>query len=311
MDLATDPHVLAIGEALVDIVTPATDPTQETEIPGGSPANVAMTLGRLGRTVALQTWIGNDERGRTVAEHFEASHVAITAESHGATRTPTAHAVLDESGAARYTFDLEWAPNSPIAVGRAAQVVHAGSIATTLQPGSAAVLEALVRARRHAIVTFDPNARPAIMGRPFEALNTITSFLCVADIVKVSDEDIDWLTGGRDVDSVVSDWLTMGPSLVIVTRGKDGALARTPSGLRRTWAPGNVAVVDTVGAGDSFMGGVIDALWALGLVGAGARPALHTLTDEQIDTVLGRASAISDITVSRAGANPPWSEELD
>ncbi len=310
MDLATDPHVLAIGEALVDIVSLASNPAAATEIPGGSPANVAMTLGRLGRNVALQTWLGRDARGDVVARHFGDSHVLITPESFGATRTPTATASIDERGAATYTFDLEWAPTPPIQVSDQACVVHAGSIAAVIEPGGPAVLDALVTARQHAIITYDPNARPNIMGSPEESLRVVNKFVAVSDVVKVSDEDVDWLTGGRPVDDVARDWLTMGPSIVIVTRGKEGALALTASGVRRAAVPADVPVIDTVGAGDSFMGGIIDALWTLGLVGAMSRPALRDIDDEQVRQILDRASAISDITVSRAGANPPWLSEL-
>ena len=157
---------------------------------------------------------------------------------------------------------------------------------------------------------FDPNARPSIMGEPAQTLASIERFIALADVVKVSDEDIEWLTGGAPVDEVVDRWLGMGPSLVVVTRGKHGSDVTTASGLRVTKTPGDVAVVDTVGAGDSFMGGMIDALWGMGLRGAGAREALRALPEEQVRAVIDRASAVSDVTVSRKGANPPWAHEL-
>ena len=115
---------------------------------------------------------------------------------------------------------------------------------------------------------------------------------------------------GNDTDDVVADWLTMGPSAVVVTRGKIGGLIVTSSGVRAGALPADVKVVDTVGAGDSFMGWIIDALWSLGLVGAMSRPALRTLDETKARAILQRASAISDITVSRAGANPPWLSEI-
>ncbi len=310
MDLATDPHILSIGEALMDIVSPADNPSATTEIPGGSPANVAMTLGRLGRNVGLQTWLSRDERGRILEEHFGASHVLITEESFGAERTPTALASLNEKGAATYTFDLDWCPQSPIQVSQQARVVHSGSIAAVIEPGAHAVLDAMVTARQHAIITYDPNARPALMGTPQQALTTVNKFIGISDVVKVSDEDIAWLTGGRDIDDVVRDWLTAGPALIVVTKGKEGAAAFTSSGIRRSIPAGDVKVEDTVGAGDSFMGGLIDALWSLGLVGAMSRPALRDLDITKVDFILQRAATIGDITVSRAGANPPWLSEL-
>lgn len=310
-DLSSTPHVLAIGEALIDVVTRASDPSDSQEIPGGSPANVAMTLGRLGRAVALQTWIGNDERGDVILDHFGASHVFITPESRAASHTTTANALINAAGAATYTFDIEWDPHFPLAVAPLAHIVHAGSISAAIEPGATAVLDALIRARAHALITFDPNARPTIMGNPNNAWDTVQRFVAVSDVVKVSDEDIAWLTQGRELEEVITEWLNMGPQLVIVTCGKKGAIARTSSGLNLTIVPEDVPVVDTVGAGDSFMGGIIDAMWTLGFTGATSRHALRNLDEKAVTQILERAATVSNVTVSRAGANPPWAHELD
>lgn len=310
MTVQSGPHILAIGEALIDVVITHEQPDFPVEIPGGSPANVALTLGRLDRPVALATWIGLDERGRLIDFHMYDSSVHVTGASRGASHTSTALARLDESGAASYTFDLEWAPTPPITVPPTAQIIEAGSISAIIEPGASAVLDALTRGREHALVCFDPNARPSIMGEPEAALASLERFIALADVVKVSDEDIEWLTGGACIDEVVERWLSMGPALVIVTRGKHGSLAVTSSGLRFTKTPSDVKVVDTVGAGDSFMGGMIDAMWGMGLRGADAREALRSLPEEQVRAIIDRASAVSDVTVSRKGANPPWAHEL-
>lgn len=310
MTVQSGPHILAIGEALIDVVITYEQPDFPVEIPGGSPANVALTLGRLNRPVALATWIGLDERGRLIDFHMNDSGVHVTAASRGASHTSTALARLDESGAASYTFDLEWAPTPPIKVPPTAQILEAGSISAIIEPGASAVLDALTRGREHALVCFDPNARPSIMGEPEAALASLERFIALADVVKVSDEDIEWLTGGAPIDEVVDRWLGMGPSLVVVTRGKHGSDVATASGLRFTKTPGDVAVVDTVGAGDSFMGGIIDAMWGMGLRGGEARETLRTLPEEQVRAIIDRASAVSDVTVSRKGANPPWAHEL-
>lgn len=148
------------------------------------------------------------------------------------------------------------------------------------------------------------------MGEPAAALASLERFITLADVVKVSDEDIEWLTGGARIDEVVDRWLGMGPSLVVVTRGKHGSDVTTASGVRFTKTPGDVEVVDTVGAGDSFMGGMIDAMWGMDLRGANAREALRSLPEEQVRAIIDRASAVSDVTVSRKGANPPWAHEL-
>lgn len=310
MTVQAEPHVLAIGEVLIDVIITHEQPDFPVEIPGGSPANVALTLGRLGRPVALATWFGADTRGRLIDFHMNDSGVYITPASRGASHTSTALVRLDENGSASYSFDLEWAPTAPIEVPSTAQIIEAGSISVIIEPGASAVLDALARGREHALVFFDPNARPSIMGEPAAALASLERFIVLADVVKVSDEDIEWLTGGACIDEVVDRWLGMGLSLVVVTRGKHGSDIATASGVRFTKNPGDVEVVDTVGAGDSFMGGMIDAMWGMDLRGANAREDLRSLPEEQVRAIIDRASAVSDVTVSRKGANPPWAHEL-
>lgn len=297
---------LVVGEALVDEVRTA-DGTV-TAHPGGSPANVAIGLGRLGREVELLTWLGSDVYGTLVADHVEASGVRLAPGSTGAASTSVATAVLDAAGAATYQFDLEWqlpaADASPGAV-----VVHTGSIAAVLEPGASRVAKVLQAARGTATISYDPNARPSLMGTPADALAKVESVLALSDVVKVSDEDIEWLTG-MSPEAVAPQWLELGPKLIVVTRGGEGASAWTGDGRRVDIAAPRVTVADTVGAGDSFMGGLIDGLWSAGLLGAAHRDRLAAVPTEVLEHVLARCARIAAITVSRAGANPPSSAEL-
>ena len=308
-DTQTDAHILCVGEALIDIVQHHAS-THTREIPGGSPANVAMTIGRLGRPVRLSTWLGNDARGQVIAEHMRASHVQITPESFGASRTSTAQALVDEHGSATYQFDVEWAPSLPLRMSPDAVIVHTGSIASVLEPGATTVFETLKAAHTHALITYDPNIRPSLMGTPWQALPYVDRLVSLADVVKVSDEDVDWLTDHAEMERIVDRWLSVGPSLVVVTRGPHGALVKTRSGVRIQVPAADVPVVDTMGAGDSFMGGIIDALWRLGLTGAAARPRLDAINEAETRWIAEHSSAISGITIARTGANPPWAEEL-
>ncbi|MDI9588758.1 MAG: carbohydrate kinase [Acidobacteriota bacterium] len=300
------PCALVIGEALVDIVVPTRG--DRREYAGGSPANVAMTLGRLDRPVELITWLGDDARGRMIRDHLKESNVKIQDSSMRARKTSTALATLDETGAASYEFDLDWQVPE-VEVDESVIIAHAGSIAATIEPGGTDVVHLLERAKEHATITYDPNARPTIMGEPEEAYKRIQEIIKLADVVKTSDEDIDWLTGGDDVELTANKWLEMGASLVVVTRGGDGSSAFIP-GVRIDMPASDVDVVDTVGAGDSFMGGLIDALWSENLLGANNRYALRNIEQDTVVRILARASSISAITVSRAGANPPWKKEL-
>ena len=307
---------LVIGEALVDVVI---HPGQEpVDIPGGAPANVALGLARLGRDVELHCWIGTDERGKAVRAHLEASGVRLAPGADGAERTSTAQATIGEDRAATYLFDLDWNPPRPVlGDGEAPLLVHTGSIAAILAPGAATVEKVLTDFRATSTVCYDPNARPQLMGEPASARAIVERLVALSDLVKCSDEDIAWLYGiDASTDSalqeILNDWLTRGPAVVVVTRGKHGALALTASGLRlEVPADPNVVVADTVGAGDSFMGGLEDGLWSEGLVGADRREALRTIDAATLERIVRHAAAIADITVSRAGANPPTRADLE
>ena len=304
---------LVIGEALVDVVIhPGAEPV---DIPGGSPANVALGLARLGRDAELDCWIADDERGRAIRSHLVADGVRITPGSDGAERTSTAQATIGEDRAATYVFDLDWNPPYP-APAEPPILVHTGSIAAILEPGARTVEQVLRDFRASATVCYDPNARPQLMGSPEEAREIVERLVALSDLVKCSDEDVAWFYGINEDDDaalegVLRGWLQMGPAIVLVTRGKRGALALTHSGLRlEVPADPSVIVADTVGAGDSFMGGMEDGLWSEGLVGAQQREALRAIDAAALERVVRHASRIADITVSRAGANPPTRAEL-
>ncbi|GIG53607.1 carbohydrate kinase family protein [Demequina activiva] len=299
---------LVIGEALVDVVR-RTDGSVEVH-PGGSPANVAIGLGRLGRDVELLTWLGDDAHGDQVRAHLAGSGVTLSPGSSSAPRTSVATATLDATGAATYDFDLTWEIAAGAAPVTAPLVAHTGSIAAVLEPGGADVVSLLAGARSTSTITYDPNARPALMGDPATALAAIETVIDVADVVKVSDEDIEWLTGGAGVDGIARSWAARGPAFVVVTRGGDGATAFMADGRELSIAAPSVSVADTVGAGDSFMGGLIDGLWGAGLLGAGHRDALHGIGTDVLEGILDRCARIAAITVSRPGANPPSSAEL-
>ena len=304
---------LVIGEALVDVVIhPGAEPV---DIPGGSPANVALGLARLGRDAELDCWIADDERGRAIRSHLVADGVRITPGSDGAERTSTAQATIGEDRAATYVFDLDWNPPYP-APAEPPILVHTGSIAAILEPGARTVEQVLRDFRASATVCYDPNARPQLMGSPEEAREIVERLVALSDLVKCSDEDVAWFYGIDEDDDaalegVLRGWLEMGPAIVVVTRGKRGALALTSSGLRlEVPADPSVIVADTVAAGDSFMGGLEDGLWSEGLVGAQQREALRAIDAAALERVVRHASRIADITVSRAGANPPTRAEL-
>lgn len=270
--------------------------------------NVAVALSRLGHEAHLLTCIGDDARGDAIRAHLEASGVELTPGSSVAAPTSTALARLDENGAATYEFDLVWDPQ-PVGLPDRVDAVHTSSIAAVMKPGADTVWEILRRRREESTISYDPNARPSLMGAAEAVRERVEASIALSDVVKASDEDVAWLYGTDDVEDVVASWRELGAALTVLTQGAEGAVGFSAAG-RVQVAPVVVEAVDTVGAGDTFSAGILDALAAEGLLGVENRPALAALPSDDVASVLHRAATLAAITVSRAGANPPWSDEL-
>ncbi len=294
-------RALVIGEALIDIVE--RDGQVTGEHVGGSPLNVAVGLARLGRGVDFLTHIGDDARGRRIVSYVEASGVTMVDGSVSAGRTPVALAVLDAAGSATYKFDIEWQLAGTPAV-PPPLLVHTGSIAAVLGPGCLAVGALLDAYHLSASITFDPNVRPALIDDDGLARERIERFVERSDVVKASDEDLRWIEPDADPEDLARRWLALGPAVVAVTTGARGAFAVCAAGTARV-AAHPVDVVDTVGAGDAFMAGLIDALWSLGLLGGPRRSELAGIGLDALLGALETAALTSALTVARAGADLP------
>ncbi|WP_202638546.1 carbohydrate kinase family protein [Bailinhaonella thermotolerans] len=285
-----------VGESLIDLVA-AADGRSFTAHPGGSPANVAVGLARLGVPVTLHTALAADHFGRLVESHVTDSGVRLA--PHRTEHTSLAVVTLDGQGVPEYDFRLTWDIGE---VPLNAACLHTGSLAAALPPGASAV-EALMSATS-ATVTYDPNIRPPLMGEPAGARARVERQVALSDVVKVSEEDLAWLYPGEDAEEVAASWRSSGPALVILTLGENGCTALTAHG--RLHRPGiRVKVADTVGAGDAFMSGLLSALHAgdhLGGRVAVPRDALPGI----LDTALRSAA----ITCTRPGADPPTQAEL-
>jgi fructokinase len=297
----TPERALVIGEALIDVVEREGKATGEHV--GGSPLNVAVGLARLGRGVDFLTHIGDDQRGRRIVEYIKQSGVQLVSGSMTAERTPTALATLDASGSAQYVFDIDWQLTGTPEVAPPL-VAHTGSIATVLEPGCRATAALIDTYRPSATVTFDPNVRPALIEDGDIARGRIDRWIERCDVVKASDEDMRWIDPNRSPEQIAKTWLALGPSVVAVTMGDAGAFAMCAAGTVRVPAL-RVNVVDTVGAGDAFMSGLIDALWSLGLLGAERRPHLARIGVDALTGVVQTAALSAALTVASAGADLP------
>ncbi|MFD7493878.1 carbohydrate kinase [Streptomyces sp. NPDC059832] len=297
--------LLVIGECVADIVR-LPDAADRVH-PGGSPANVAYGLARLGHGATLLTQLGPDDNGRLIRDHLAGAGVEVRTDEARAP-TPSAAVTLDDAGRAAYTFEIGWTLG-PVALDRPPHHVHTGSVAAVMEPGAATVLGAVESLRTAATVSYDPNVRPELMGDHASAVRRVERCVALSDVVKASDEDLDWLYPGRQPEQVAERWLATGPAVVLVTRGGDGALAVLPGG-RVTVDALPTEVVDTVGAGDAFMSGTLHALAAHGLLGTDGRERLRSLDLARTADVLRHAAASAAVTVARAGANPPDEAEL-
>lgn len=297
--------LLVIGECVADIVR--LPGAADRVHPGGSPANVAYGLARLGHGATLLTQLGPDANGRLIRDHLTGAGVEVRTDDATAP-TPSAAVTLDGAGRAAYTFEIGWTLG-PVSLDRPPHHVHTGSVAAVMEPGAATVLGAVESLRTAATVSHDPNVRPELMGDHASAVRRVERCVALSDVVKASDEDLEWLYPGQGPDRIAERWLATGPAVVLVTRGGDGALAVLPGG-RVTVDALATEVVDTVGAGDAFMSGTLHALAAHGLLGADGRERLRSLDRVRTADVLRHAAASAAVTVARAGANPPDVAEL-
>jgi fructokinase len=298
--------VLVAGESLVDVVI-GPDGTTIEERPGGAPLNIAVGLARLDVPTHLLTSFGSDDRGDLVAAHLRDSRVVLHPGSRGPAPTSVARALLDARNHATYEFDLSWDPPEP-ALPAGCIAVHVGSLGTVTPPGDA-VLRGLAAHARAAglVVSYDPNVRPAALSDAADPWRDVRRYAAGAAVVKLSDQDAEHLQPGRPLDDLLDDLLRGEHTLLaVVTRGEHGLrLATAHHRVDVHAAPADV--VDTVGAGDACMAGLLAALRARHRL---TGPALRDLSHEDLEMVGEFAAEVAALTCARRGANPPWLREL-
>ena len=296
--------VVVLGEALIDIVITSAG---AAERPGGSPANVTVALGRLGRDAALVARIADDDRGGVLRAWLSASGVDLHT-AGDPERTATARAMIDERGNATYDFDIDWTLPSPVEI-PAARIFHTGSVAATLAPGADEVRAAVERTRDTALISYDPNIRPALTGGVADARVRVEAIVALSDVVKASAEDAAWLYPGVAAVEVAREWVALGAGLAVITDGDAGSLGVTAHATVEIPAVPTL-VVDTVGAGDTFMGTLLDGILDISGDTTELRAAVRALDDATLPPLLHRAAAAAAITVGREGMDPPTREDL-
>lgn len=315
------PTIAVVGEVVADAVLPpdgiAGGVAHLTVHPGGGPANTALTLARLGCTARFAGRLSGGALGALCRAKLEESLVDLSASEIAAEPATLAIARLDASGAASYEFytegtaDWAWTDASlakvidgPFGTQPAPVAVHTGSLALALQPSGQVIENLLARARPLMTVSIDPNLRPLLV--PVVAYRLwIDRWAGLADILRLSEDDLELLWPGWTPEQAAAHLHACGVPLAVVSLGGDGAFASLRAEqVRVPIAP--TTLVDTVGAGDSFHGGLLHHLAVSGHLGG----RLENLTLAGLVDALTFASRVSAITCSRAGANPPWASEL-
>jgi fructokinase len=302
------------GELVADLIV--RDDGTLLPVPGGSPANTAFAAARLGLGVQFLGRFGDDLFGEAAWTRLREAGVDLTGSVSASERSTLAVATTDSEGHARYAFwtqgtaDWQWTDAELAgAPAPATRAVHTASVASWTPPGAAAILGLLTRGRAAGmLVSYDPNVRPPLLGGESRAI--ISAMISQAGLVKVSDEDLAALHPGQPPLTTARQWLALGPSAVVVTAGADGATVLRPDHHPLSVAAPPVAVVDTIGAGDTFTAGLIAAL--LGHVGEATNAAarLRELDDAAWSQALASAATAAAITCSRAGCDPPTQDEL-
>ena len=256
-------RVLSLGEALIDVVI---RPESTQEHVGGSLLNVAVGIATLGQPAGICAFWGRDGHGALLRDWAESAGVEIVPGTDSAEKTPVAFAHIDDEGHATYDFESDLGGAAGTRPVRRSDICTPAASRATLEPGGSEVLAIAGRMREHGTVSYDPNIRPALMKSPDAVMDRVEHLVALSDVVKASDEDVGWLYPGTPVEDVMRRWVKAGPAMVVVTRGPWGAYALLKNNRDMLHLDQmRVEVGDTVGAGDSFMAGLISGLLDAGL----------------------------------------------
>jgi fructokinase len=316
----TRSEIACFGEALIDLL-PIVEDGRTVGFrmhPGGSLLNVAVALARLGRHVALAGKVSTDFFGRHLRGYLEDEGVQL--EWLASVEAPSTLAfVATEGGEPSFAFYGEAAADTLVGVNALPKaffertaILHVGSISLLRGATPDAVVAACERLAGRALLSLDPNLRPALVTDEDTYRGRLRRLFGLVDIIKVSAADMGWLAPDRDVESAAIELLSHGPALVVVTRGGDGSVAVRRTGGSDGFAVARVAafavdVVDTIGAGDAYDAGLLGWLAERGVT---SRASLDRLSTDDLTTALRFAAAVAALNCTRAGADPPTGEAV-
>lgn len=305
--------IVCCGEALIDMLPRTSKEGAAVYQPlnGGSIFNTAIALGRLGIITGFFSGLSTDFFGESLVAGLKASNVDLKYTKIWDRPSTLAFVKLD-NGQARYSFFDENSASRMLTtkdlpkLAADVNALHFGSISLIPEPGASTLEALMTREAEKRVICLDPNIRANVIKDRRGYLERINRLIAICDILKISDEDITWITGKTDLAVAARKWLNAGAKVVVITRGENGVEVFT-KGLSFKQPSLSVKVVDTVGAGDTFTAGFLASLQKAGKLNKAAVAYLDETSLRNAVTYAARAAAI---TVSRAGANPPWLHEL-
>jgi len=308
--------LLCCGEALIDMIPTPTSDGQMGFVPhsGGAIFNTAIALGRLGASAGLLTGMSSDMFSLQLTADLQASKVDASLLIPCDRPTTLAFVKLVDGHASYSFFDENsagrmLAPADLPVLPDTVSALYFGGISLACEPGADTYAALLEREATSRVVMLDPNIRPSFISNPEAYRARLGRMIAQADIVKVSDEDLAWIfPGAGSLEDKAAQLRAAGPSVVVLTRGSEGATGFFGEGRSVDVPVRKVDVVDTVGAGDTFNAGFLARLSQLGLL---EKTALAGISDLSVRDALAYGAQVAAITVSRAGANPPWADEIN
>ena len=305
--------IVCCGEAVIDMLPRLSKDGAAVyqAFNGGSIFNTAVALGRLGIITGYFSGLSTDFFGESLAAGLKASNVDLKYTKIWDKPSTLAFVKLD-NGQARYSFFDENSAGRMIAkkdlpkLSSDVNALHFGSISLISEPGGATLEALMTREADKRVICLDPNIRENLVKDRRAYLERLGRMIAMCDILKISDEDVTWITGKTDLVAAARKWLNAGAKVVVVTKGENGVEAFT-KGVTVKQAAVNVKVADTVGAGDTFTAGFLASLQAAGKL---TKAAISYLDETSLRNAVSYAAKAAAITVSRAGANPPWIHEM-
>ncbi len=307
--------VLVIGEALIDVVHSNNGDVRN--IPGGSPANTAVALSRLGVPTFMKARTSKDNFGQIIRSYLEKENVNLKMGVISNEPSTVIKAFIQEDKSAKYeanligAADFGWNENELEFDTQFFNFVHLGSLTSYVEPGATEVEQWFKKLRNESnlLLSFDPNIRHPLDSQPEEIVRQRAKRLCsIAHIVKASDEDAQWIWQSPNYKDFAQEVINSGSEIVIITRGKDGAWLKNKKGIEIDISAQELNVIDTIGAGDTFSAAFLAQLINKEIKSLNE---LRELSSSDLINILNNCAHASGLTCSRLGANPPYRHEVN